>query len=297
MDRQETEALLKQFGIQPTHSLGQNFLVDPLVAGRILSACALTPDNQVIEIGPGLGAMTRLAAQTAGRVAAIEIDRHLIPVLKQVLAAFPHCRVIHQDALKTDIGSLADGWSGETIVLGNLPYYITTALIEHVLCDLPMARRCVFMLQKEAADRLLRGPGTKSYRPTTILLALHGSSRCLFQVSPEAFWPRPHIASTVILIEKAGHAADCPDSRLDGCFTSDRQTRWLFLRFLERCFRQRRKKLSHNLPCGMGLSPASLLEQAGLEAAVRAEQVQPRQFYDLFMRLHQLDPSGRWIDA
>ena len=124
MDRRETEILLKQFGIRPTHSLGQNFLVDGRVGQRILQLTGAEGTDQVIEIGPGLGSLTRELAGAAGRIVAIEIDRHLIPVLEQVLSTCSNCHIIHQDALNTDLSSLAAEWSGRTLVTANLPYYI-----------------------------------------------------------------------------------------------------------------------------------------------------------------------------
>ncbi|MDW7657659.1 MAG: 16S rRNA (adenine(1518)-N(6)/adenine(1519)-N(6))-dimethyltransferase RsmA, partial [Bacillota bacterium] len=202
MNRHETENLLRQFNIRPTHSLGQNFLVDEWVGQHIIQVAGPEHTDQVIEIGPGLGALTRELATAAGRIVAIEIDRHLIPVLEQVLTSYENCLVLNQDALKTDLAVLAEAWQGPTLVIANLPYYITTPIIEKILCELPECRRLVFTVQKEAADRLLTGPGSKAYGPTAILLALHGAAIRGLTVPPAAFWPRPHIDSAVLVIER-----------------------------------------------------------------------------------------------
>jgi 16S rRNA (adenine1518-N6/adenine1519-N6)-dimethyltransferase len=276
MDRHETEKLLRQFGIRPTHSLGQNFLVDERVGQHILQMAGPERDDQVIEIGPGLGALTRELAAAAGRIVAVEIDRHLIPVLEHVLMISDNCQILNQDALNTDLAALAAEWPGPTLVTANLPYYITTPIIEKILCELPECRRLVFTVQKEAADRLLAGPGSKAYGPAAILLALHGTAKCSLIIPPAAFWPRPHIESTVLVIARetttpgAGQLPSAPHDR--------RQ----FLRFLNQCFRQRRKKLANNLPALPDRPIRAILEQGGLSPDIRAEQMAPDQFLVLW---------------
>jgi 16S rRNA (adenine1518-N6/adenine1519-N6)-dimethyltransferase len=276
MDRHETEMLLRQFGIRPTHSLGQNFLVDERVGQHILQLAGPERDDQVIEIGPGLGALTRELAATAGRIVAVEIDRHLIPLLEQVLMKCDNCRILNQDALKTDLAALAAEWPGPTLVAANLPYYITTPIIEKILCELPACRRLVFTVQKEAADRLLAGPGSKAYGPAAILLALHGAAKCSLTIPPAAFWPRPHIESTVLVINR--------ETRVPGNnqLPSAPQDRRQFLRFLNQCFRQRRKKLANNLPALPDRPIREILEQSGLSPDIRAEQMAPDQFLVLW---------------
>jgi len=279
MDRQETERLLRQFGIQAVRSLGQNFLVDEHVARQILEALQAERADQVIEIGAGLGALTRDLAATAGRTVAIEIDRHLIPALEEVLDTCADCRILHEDALKTDLAGLALSWPGPTLMAANLPYAVTTPLIEKILCELPDCRRLVFMVQKEAADRLLAGPNSKEYGPAGILLALHGETRRLLTVPPSAFWPRPHIDSTVLVIERTA-AAPFREPLPQGP-----PGRRQLLRFLKQCFRQRRKKLVNNLPATPERPLKTVLEQCGLSPDARAEQLQPEQFLILWRNL------------
>ncbi|MCK9253037.1 MAG: 16S rRNA (adenine(1518)-N(6)/adenine(1519)-N(6))-dimethyltransferase RsmA [Clostridiales bacterium] len=268
MNKRETQALLGQFAIRPQHRLGQNFLVDDNLTQRILDAAQVSEQDLAIEIGPGLGALSRHLSQRAGKLVAVEIDPRLIAPLQQVLADAPNSQIIEADAQAVDFSRLEPDWPGETVVLANLPYYITTPIIEKLVCERPQARQFVFMVQKEAAERLLAQPGSKLYGPTAVLLAWHGPAQRLFPLLPQSFWPKPHVDSVVISIGRKPNAD--PE-------TAQQRKHWL--RFLNNCFRQRRKTLGNNLE---NIGP--ILEQLGLPSKVRAEQMsleQFRQIYDL----------------
>lgn len=273
MNKQDTLALCEQFQIRPTKSLGQNFLINDSVSRRIAALADLSSADLVIEIGPGLGALTVELAAQAGKVVAIEIDHRLIPPLQQFLSAFSNVEIIEQDALKTDLRRLAESWPGPVKVAANLPYYITTPLIEKMLVELPQSECLILMLQQEAADRLLADPGSKQYSPLAILAAHFGKGEKAFVIPPDAFLPRPHVESCVVAIQ---------GTHLQACANWPR-----YLRFLESCFAQRRKTLLNNLRT-IGLTPVqmqavrSLLANLGLPDGVRAEAIDARDFAALF---------------
>jgi 16S rRNA (adenine1518-N6/adenine1519-N6)-dimethyltransferase len=276
MNRRETRAVLEQFGVQPAHGLGQNFLADDRFIVRICELAQIGPDDLVLEIGAGIGALTHELTLRAGRVVAIEIDSRLVPALRAGLPATGDCRIIEADALKIDLPALVAGWSGPIKVAANLPYYITTPLIEKILCELPDSGELVFMVQREAADRIIARPGSKAYSPLAILSCSHGQVSRAFDVPAAAFYPQPHVDSCVIRINSQGKLQ-----------ISD----WgSFRKFLERCFTQRRKTLTNSLKA-TGYNKDQLaavqlfLASRGLPADIRAEKLDPEVFYDLFRQI------------
>lgn len=281
MDRHEAEALLKQFGISPKRSLGQSFLVDPKVIESVTKQAELTREDQVIEIGPGLGALTKELSEKAGRVIAIEIDQRLIPVLEHVLEHEQNTIIYHQDALKVNLNQYSEDWNGSTLVVGSLPYYATTPLIEKVICELPKSRRLVFIMQKEAVDRILSKPGSKTYGPTSVLIALYGTAKQSTMVSPHSFWPQPHVLSQVLIIDRLSKPQSDSDVK-PVALPVDVSLRFSFLHFLRQCFSQRRKKLIHTLPTRPDQSAEALLTQCGLSPDIRPEQVAPESYRLLF---------------
>lgn len=276
MNRRETQTLLNQYGLKPTRSLGQNFLVDERAVATLLDAAALSADDQVIEIGPGAGSITRRLAEQAGRVIAVEIDEKLRPILETISREHDNLQLVWADARRTSLTSLAQDWPGTTVVYANLPYYITTELVEQLICQLPQSRQLLLMMQKETADRFLSPPGTRQYGPTSILIALHGSASRLITLSPAAFWPQPNVDSIVLQLQKKVGAT---------LWSEQADKRSQFLRFLNNCFQQRRKQLKNNLSYLGQETLAALFETADLQPTVRAEQVTPEQYVQLFERL------------
>lgn len=274
MDKIQLLAALNEYKIRPQRSLGQNFLVQAAFIQKIVAATAASQADLVLEIGPGAGALTLDLAAAAGRLIALELDQKLARLLSDRLAGQAKARVIQADALKVDLAKLTSDWTGPVLVTANLPYYITTLLLEKVICELPACRQLCLLMQKEAAERLLAGPNTKDYGPAAILLALAGSSKRLFNVPASAFYPQPHITST--LVQSSLYQAE------EALLPPDVEQRRQFLQFLKASFGQRRKKLLHNLPPGQ----EQLLDRLGLSLNVRAEQVAARDFLKLWQLLY-----------
>jgi len=276
MNRQETLAILEKHGISPTRSLGQNFLTDDRVVEHICTSADLGPADLVIEIGPGIGGLTRAAAQRAGRVIAIEIDRHVLPALHDVLSAAGNCTVLHMDALDADLVALTAGWDGPVKVVANLPYYITTPLIVKALVELPECSQMVLMIQKEAAARVQAGPGSKQYGPLAILAACFGQTKREMIVPAGSFYPKPGVDSCIIRMIHNNKLQIDDWSK--------------FHNFLERCFAQRRKMLMNSLRvAGIQTDKLARLSQimadSGISAEIRAEMLSPEQFVALYNQL------------
>ncbi|MBS1854219.1 MAG: ribosomal RNA small subunit methyltransferase A [Acidobacteria bacterium] len=241
--------------------LGQHFLASPPILERIASAACPQPIERILEIGPGQGALTAKLLNHAGRVIAVEVDAAMVAHLRERFPGEPRLEVVHADVLTTDLTR----W-GQIPVAGNLPYYITSPIIEKVLrARLP---RAVFLIQKEVALRLTASPGSRDYGYLTVHTAFFGHARRLFDVKPGAFRPPPKVDSTVIAIEP--HAVPPAVADPEG-----------FLRFLGQCFRQKRKTLRNNL---IEMYPKAIVE-AWPEAAMRAEQIPLERFLEMFLRL------------
>jgi 16S rRNA (adenine1518-N6/adenine1519-N6)-dimethyltransferase len=240
--------------------LGQHFLNSEPILERIALAVCPIPADLVIEIGPGRGALTEKLLHHAQRVVAIEIDRSLIEALQARFSGHPRLDIVHADVLDVDLAR----W-GRVPVAGNLPYYITSPILEKALRA--GSPRSVFLIQKEVAERLTAKPGTREYGYLTARTALFGDTRRLFDVKPGAFRPPPKVDSSVILIE--------PHSRDFGIADRD-----AFLVFLTHCFRQKRKTLRNNLVGAYG-------DQVGAwpEASLRAEQLPIERLAEMFLRL------------
>ncbi len=277
MNRQETLSLLAAFNIRPTRSLGQNFLVDERVVVKICELADLSTQDLVIEIGPGIGGLTRELATRAGQVIALEIDKHVMPALQQVLSHVNNCKVVLGDALEADLARLAEAKTDGVKVVANLPYYITTPLIEKILVELPDCSQLVLMVQKEAAARIMANPGSKQYGPLAVLTASFGEVRREILVPADAFYPRPDVESCVVRIT-ASHQMPIDNWKK-------------YLRFLEHCFAQRRRTLTNSLSIA-GVEPgrqklAEILSELGLKSNIRAEMLEKEQFLAIYNRLYR----------
>lgn len=276
MNRQETLALLAQFDLKPTRSLGQNFLIDPRIIDLACSASDIGPQDAVIEIGPGLGSLTRVLARQAGRVVAIEIDRHLLPALQQVLASCDQVDIIQADAMQVHFDQLLSDWPGPLRLAANLPYYITTGVLEKILSERPDLASLTLMLQKEAGPRLSAPSGSRLYGPLAVQIALYGSVRRLAAVPAASFYPRPHVDSVLMLLRRADHS-QLPGGRA-------------WLDFLHACFARRRKTLLNSLSdAGWSVQQRRAAETAlgaiGLPLTIRPEQLEPEQYLALWQQL------------
>ncbi len=240
--------------------LGQHFLTNGAILERIAVAACPAGEDLVIEIGPGRGALTEKLLRRAARVVAIEIDATLVEHLRTRFADEPRLEIVHADVLSTDLTQ----W-GRAPISGNLPYYITSPILEKaVRLDVP---RIVFLIQKEVAERLIAKPCHREYGYLTLQTALFAETRLLFEVKPGSFRPPPQVDSAVVLLT--------PHMRDLG--VGDRAA---FLRFLSQCFRQKRKTLRNNLAGIYGKEAIDPWPEAGL----RAEQVALEQFAEMFRR-------------
>jgi 16S rRNA (adenine1518-N6/adenine1519-N6)-dimethyltransferase len=243
---------------------GQNFLTEPRVPERM--AALFDKGQAVLEIGPGFGALTAALAVRCGRVAAVEKDRLLIPVLRENLSAYDNITLIEGDALRLDFASLnADA------VCANLPYSITTPLLTRLI-EYGKFDPMVVMVQKEVAQRLTAEPGTPEYGAVTVFTALHTNCETLFDVPPDCFMPRPAVTSSVIRLSRPAAAIGC-GAALPAA-----------LRISRAAFSQRRKTLLNALSAGLAMprdAVAERLEKAGIDPSVRGETLSPGQFLTL----------------
>jgi 16S rRNA (adenine1518-N6/adenine1519-N6)-dimethyltransferase len=272
---------MRRHNISTHKSLGQNFLVDLNIIKKILDSAELTRDDLVLEIGPGLGALTVQAAQNAGKVVAVEIDRGLLPVLAETLEGAGDVEVIEGDALKTDFDLLAEektgglfGKSGkEYKLIANLPYYITSPLLMHLLMNRFNFSMAVVMVQLEVAERLAASPGTKQYGALSVAVQYFTESKILFKVPRSVFFPAPDVDSAVVRLSKRAQPA---------VFARDEDT---FFKVVRAAFGQRRKTLLNSLD-GSGLGPdkatwLKLLERCSIDATRRGETLTLAEFASL----------------
>lgn len=233
-----TQEIVRRYGLTMKKSLGQNFLIDRNVLAKIVGAAGLTEDRGALEIGPGIGALTEQLARAAGRVAAIEIDQRLLPVLKETLADYGNVKVIHGDVLKLPLGELFEqefAGCAEVSVVANLPYYVTTPIIMKLLEEkLPLAN-IVVMIQKEVAERMAASPGTKDYGSMSVAVQYYCEPELVAIVPHTVFIPQPQVDSAVIRLRLRKEPA-----------VRVRNER-LFFETVQAAFAQRRKTLGNNL--------------------------------------------------
>ncbi|MBF2481805.1 16S rRNA (adenine(1518)-N(6)/adenine(1519)-N(6))-dimethyltransferase RsmA [Listeria seeligeri] len=202
----KTTEILKKYGFLLKKSLGQNFLIDSNILTRITDTAEITKETNVIEIGPGIGALTEQLAKTANEVVAFEIDQRLLPILDDTLSAYNNVKVVHGDVLKADVEEvIASQFTKPELplkIVANLPYYVTTPIILKLLHDNIPADSMTFMLQKEVADRISAVPSTKSYGSLTIAIQFYMEAELAFIVPKTVFMPQPNVDSAVIYLKR-----------------------------------------------------------------------------------------------
>jgi 16S rRNA (adenine1518-N6/adenine1519-N6)-dimethyltransferase len=253
-------------------SLGQHFLTDRRILGRIADAVGLTGTETVVEIGPGRGALTEMLLARAGRVIAIEYDRALAALLRARYADDPRVTIIEADVLAVDIGDLVDG---DFLLAGNVPYYITTPILFHALRP-PRPRRAVYLVQKEVADRIVAAPGSESYGALSVNVQAVARATQLFRVAPGAFRPPPKVESAVVLIE--------PLAEPIAQSGEEAQLRT----FVQAAFGMRRKQMQRVLRSLYNLDAvraASLLRDLAIDPESRPEVLSPLDFVRLLRAL------------
>ena len=251
---QNTIEILKKYNFTFQKKFGQNFLIDTHVLDKIIAAAEITKDDFVLEIGPGIGTMTQYLAQAAGKVAAVEIDKALIPILEDTLSSYDNVTVINEDVLKLDIVKLAQERNGgkPIKVVANLPYYITTPIIMGLFESHVPVQSITVMVQKEVADRMQVGPGTKDYGALSLAVQYYAKPYIAANVPPNCFMPRPKVGSAVIRLE----CHEEPPVQV--------KDEKLMFRIIRASFNQRRKTLAN----GLKNSPEISLSREGIEQAI-----------------------------
>lgn len=265
---------LKKHHITLQKKYGQNFIGDPALLERIATVCDWQPGDRALEIGPGAGTLTRAIAREAEEVLAVEIDRRLAPLLEENLADCANVHLVFTDALKADLDALMRdtlGWDGRYKLIANLPYYITTPLIMHVLEDSEKVSELVIMVQKEVGERLCAAPGSKAYGAVTVMVQYAATVARAFDVGRHAFVPAPEVDSTILHL--------IPYEKRPIQAQSDAVLR----RVVKAAFSQRRKTLRNSLS-SLGCDKALIkqaLEAASIEDSRRAETLSVAEFVAL----------------
>ena len=280
-----TIEVLQKYGFVFQKRFGQNFLIDTHVLDRIIEASEITKDDFVLEIGPGIGTMTQYLAEAAREVTAVEIDDALIPILKDTLKEWDNVTVLHGDILKTDIRKIADEKNqGRPIkVVANLPYYITTPIIMGLFESHVPVDSITVMVQKEVADRMQTGPGSKDYGALSLAVQYYAEPKIVANVPPNCFMPRPKVGSAVIRLTRHQNP---PVTTLD-----DK----LMFRLIRASFNQRRKTLSNSLKNSQELPYSkeeveTAITECGLPLNIRGEALTLEQFArlsDAFSKLNE----------
>ena len=250
--------LLKRYGLRPHKGLGQNFLQDEVGLEKIVEAADIQREDVVLEIGPGLGSLTRYLAAAAQRVVAVELDQHLLPPLREVLAPYSNVQIVTGDILELPVSQLVH--NDAYLVVANIPYYITSAVIRHLLEGSVRPRRIVLTVQKDVAQRICAGPGDMSILALSV--QVYGKPEIVAQIPAGAFYPAPSVDSAVLKVELY------PNPLVELEYI-DR-----FFQLVKAGFSQKRKTLRNSLSAGMHVSPAQAaewLQQAQIDPQRRAE--------------------------
>lgn len=250
--------LLRQYGLRADKRLGQNFLQDPYALEKIIKAAEIQPTDTVLEIGPGLGSLTRYLAAAAHSVVAIELDEKLFPPLEAVIRPYDNIQLVHGDILDIEPNQIIT--QQDYLVVANIPYYITSAVIRHLLETNPKPRRIVLTIQKEVAERICADPGKMSLLALSV--QVYGQPRIITHIPAGAFYPAPNVDSSVLTVDIYS-APVVPIELLD-----------IFFLLIKAGFSQKRKKLRNSLSAGMRQSTdetEKLLHAAGIDPQRRAE--------------------------
>jgi len=260
--------LLKQYGIHLKKSLGQNFLTDEHALQAIVMAAGITPEHTVLEIGPGIGSLTRYLAASARRVIAVELDESLGPALQEVLSPFANVEIIFGDILKVDLAE--SHLEPPYLVVANIPYYITSAVIRRSLENMIKPQRIILTIQKEVARRICQKPGDLSLLALSV--QVYGQPKILFDIAAGAFYPAPQVDSSVLCIDLF-HEPLIPLQDLNR-----------FFQWIKAGFSQKRKKLRNSLAAGLNRSPAEIegvFFRANIDPQRRAETLSIQEWKQL----------------
>lgn len=276
----------ERYGFRLTKSLGQNFLTDKNIIDNIIEASNIGENDLVIEIGPGIGVITKEAAAKAGSVIAVEIDKNLIPILQETLADETNVKIINRDILKTDLTAVIEEEKKnfpqmESVrIIGNLPYYITTPIIMKLLEDGVPADSITVMMQKEVADRIKAAPGNKERGALSVAVQYYCQVVKVTDVPKEVFVPAPKVDSTVLRLDiRKEKPVELKDDKL-------------FFKAVKSGFAQRRKTLLNSLASGTGLGKdkiGQILEEAGIDPGRRAETLDIDEFAKIANEMFEMN--------
>lgn len=280
-----TAEIMNQYDIKMKKSLGQNFLVEPSILDKMIQTSDITKNTTVIEIGPGIGALTEFLALSAKEVIAFEIDPRFVKILSNTLSEYENVKVVHEDILKVNFNDLEFDYlkdAEDLIVVANLPYYITTPIIMHLLdTDLPF-NRLAMMMQKEVAERMTAEVGTKAYNSLTIAIQNKMEATISFIVPKSVFIPKPNVDSAVLMLRRREKALVEVENPRE------------FEKFIQMAFTQRRKTIWNNVRNYYQNGEADQtkftagFEQAEIDPKRRAETLTVYEFEELFNKLSEI---------
>ncbi|MCI8665967.1 MAG: 16S rRNA (adenine(1518)-N(6)/adenine(1519)-N(6))-dimethyltransferase RsmA [Dorea sp.] len=289
---QNTIEILQKYNFSFQKKFGQNFLIDTHVLDKIIRAADINKEDMVLEIGPGIGTMTQYLAEAAGKVVAVEIDKNLIPILSDTLRGYENVRIINEDVLKLDIlGLVEEENKGKPVkVVANLPYYITTPIIMGLFEEHVPIESITVMVQKEVADRMQTGPGSKDYGALSLAVQYYASPYIVANVPPNCFMPRPKVGSAVIRLTCHEHPpVEVMDERL-------------LFDIIRASFNQRRKTLANGLKNSDRIDFSKeiimeAIERLGKGASVRGESLTLNEFAELSNYLVTVGKKGEVYDG
>jgi 16S rRNA (adenine1518-N6/adenine1519-N6)-dimethyltransferase len=263
--------VLKHHGLYTRKNLGQHFLIDDNVVGRIIQVADLTPGEAVLEVGPGIGTLTDALLAAGAVVVAVEFDRGLLPALAALQAEYPTLAVVQHDAVSVPTELLSTPAGPPRALVANLPYAVAATVVLRFFQEIPSLTRAVVMVQAEVADRIAASPGTKAYGAYTVKLALHARVASRFAVPRSCFLPPPRVDSALIRLDRQQRGL-APELMVSAA------------RAAEAAFSQRRKTVRNSLGAGLGVPAASadaLLQEAGIDGSLRAENLTVEEYITL----------------
>lgn len=275
----ETIAVLKRHGLATKKALGQHFLIDDNVIGRIIALAELTGDETILEVGPGIGTLTAALCKHAGAVVAVERDADLLPVLAETTADCPRLAVVRADAVAVSAEQIAEPFGAPVALVANLPYAVAATVVLRFFEEFPSIQSATVMVQAEVAERMAASPGCKDFGAYTVKLRLLAEPAGRFAVSRSCFLPPPRVDSAVLRLVRAP-------------LTDDPALLHAAARAAEAAFAQRRKTIRNSLKGTLDLDAATIdaaLEQAGIDGSLRAETLEPERFIALAKALAHVE--------
>ncbi len=268
----DVREIARRYGIVPSKALGQNFVIDQNTIRRIVRLAEISTADRILEVGAGIGTLTLALAEAAEHVTAIELDRKLIPALEEVLQGAGNVKVVVGDAMDLDYAGLVAG--GTSRLVANLPYNIATPLVATLLQERPEIEDFVVMVQREAGERFVAPPGSRTYGAVSLLVAYHTEARVLGKVPASVFWPVPNVESLLVRLTRRPQPVDVDSADL--------------MRVVRAAFGQRRKTIRNTLASGLGLEVGEVeaaLARAGVDPGARAESLGLEEFAGLVRAL------------